>query len=359
MADKSRNGLTMPGTDWRVRTEPAGRRTMRNLTFILFLLPSLLLLSIPGRAAEEARGRDVKVTILSTMLTEFCGVGEWGFSALVEVDGHRVLFDTGARPDTVLKNAKELEIDLSGVDSVVLSHNHWDHTGGLVSLRSSLKKSNPSAMLHTHVGEGMFLPRKIDQEAVKALPRIPKEFLVSALDMKGRYEELGGRINVHSEPHELVPGVWITGPIPRIHKEKNWTPFMRIEQDGKMVEDTIPEDQAMVIETSRGTIVVVGCGHAGIVNTMEYARRMSSGKPVYAVVGGFHLIGSTDEQIRWTGEMMREFGVEHIVGAHCTGINPVGQLRESGNYGRERAVVGTVGSVFTLRDGIQTGLLNR
>ena len=79
------------------------------------------------------------------MLTEFRGVGEWGFAALIEADGHSVLFDTGARPGTVLKNAEELGIDLSAVDTVVLSHNHWDHTGGLVTLRRELKAQNASA----------------------------------------------------------------------------------------------------------------------------------------------------------------------------------------------------------------------
>jgi glyoxylase-like metal-dependent hydrolase (beta-lactamase superfamily II) len=91
------------------------------------------------------------------MLTDFHGVGEWGFAALVEIDGRRLLFDTGARPQTVLDNARELGIDLSGVTDVVLSHHHWDHTGGLLALREALSKKNPAALSRAHVGEGIHL----------------------------------------------------------------------------------------------------------------------------------------------------------------------------------------------------------
>ena len=308
---------------------------------------------------EPAVVSDLKITVLSTMLTEFRGVGEWGFAALIEADGQSVLFDTGARPGTVLKNAEELGIDLSAVDTVVLSHNHWDHTGGLVTLRRALKAQNASAMQRTHVGEGIFLPRILDAKAIDALPPMPSEFIVNAVDVRDQYEALGGRFIVHEKPHELRPGMWITGPIPRVHPEKNWTPFMRIQQGDQQIEDTIPEDQAVVLNTSHGLVVVAGCGHAGIVNTMEHARSITNGKPIHAVLGGFHLMSATDQHLRWTGTKMHEFGVKHVLGAHCTGINAVTGLRDAGSLSRTTAVVGTVGSTFTLGEGIQRGLLNR
>jgi 7,8-dihydropterin-6-yl-methyl-4-(beta-D-ribofuranosyl)aminobenzene 5'-phosphate synthase len=93
----------------------------------------------------SARVRALKIVILSTMLADE-GIGEWGFSALVEVDGHRILFDTGARPSTVLENARELKVDLAGVPEVVLSHNHSDHTGGLLTLRRDVKARDEAAV---------------------------------------------------------------------------------------------------------------------------------------------------------------------------------------------------------------------
>ena len=95
----------------------------------------------PSQApVSHPRVKSVEVVVLSTMLADRAGIGEWGFSALVTVDGRRLLFDTGARPETVLNNARELEIDLSGVAEVVLSHHHGDHTGGLVTLRRSWRR---------------------------------------------------------------------------------------------------------------------------------------------------------------------------------------------------------------------------
>jgi 7,8-dihydropterin-6-yl-methyl-4-(beta-D-ribofuranosyl)aminobenzene 5'-phosphate synthase len=99
--------------------------------------------------------------------------------------------------------------------------------------------------------------------------------------------------------------------------------------------------------------------HPGIVNTMEYARELVPGAPVHAVLGGFHLLALTDEKVDWTGGKMQEFGVQHVLGAHCTGINAVKVLRDSALLGRDTSVVGAVGSVFTLEGGIQRGMLNR
>src|SRR5689334_3890867 len=119
------------------------------------LLVALLALLAP-HVALAAQVHALKVTVLSTMMAEG-GVGEWGYAALVEVDGRRILYDTGARPQTVLANAREFGIDLSSVEDVVLSHNHDDHTGGLLTLRNALKAKNPKALSRVHVAEGFFL----------------------------------------------------------------------------------------------------------------------------------------------------------------------------------------------------------
>ena len=325
------------------------------------VLVAIWTLALPTVAVGEKPAiiSNLKVTTLSTMLTELRGVGEWGYAALIEADGQTILFDTGMRPDTVLNNADELGVDLSAVDTVILSHNHFDHTGGLVTLRGTLREKSASALQHVHAGEGIFLPRSMDQEAIAKLPPIRKEFLVSVLDVRDQYEALGGRFILHDEPYEVHPGMWVTGPIPRIHPEKNWTPFMRIERNGSLEEDTIPEDQALVINTTKGLVVIAGCGHAGIVNTMEYARVITGGKPIHAVIGGFHLLSLADDKVEWTGTKMKEFGVQQVLGAHCTGINAVKLLRDSAHLGRGTSVVGAVGSVFTLEEGIRLGALNR
>ena len=127
---------------------------------VLLLTGAMAAKLVPhARAQGQARVGSLRVLVLSTMLADR-GVGEWGFAALVEADGRRLLFDTGARPETVLTNAAELGVDLAGITDVVLSHNHADHTGGLLSLRRELAKQNPEALSRAHVGSGIFRSRR-------------------------------------------------------------------------------------------------------------------------------------------------------------------------------------------------------
>src|SRR4051794_39658005 len=120
---------------------------------------SVLLLLITPLAFAAGKVQSLQIRILSTMLTADDGIGEWGFSALVVADGHPILFDTGAYPDTVLRNCRELNVDLSNVPDVILSHNHEDHTGGLLTLRREYLRANRNALGRAHAGSGIFLTR--------------------------------------------------------------------------------------------------------------------------------------------------------------------------------------------------------
>lgn len=286
----------------------------------------------------------VKVTVLSTMLAgnRGAGIGEWGFAAVLEVDGRRLLIDTGERPDTVLRNAAELGVDLSGITDVVLTHNHGDHTTGLLTLRRELAKKNPRALSRAHVARGIFYPRPgaggVEENGL--------------LPMKAAYEAAGGAFIEHEGPAQIAPGVWFTGPVPRIHPERNWTPKGRVRTPAGLVEDTLPEDASIVIDSADGLILVSGCGHAGIINTIEYARKVVRAAPLHAAVGGFHLFAATDAHLDWTAGKLREFGLQHLLGAHCTGIEALYRIRSLAGLTRRTAVVGAVGSSFTLGKGI-------
>ena len=289
----------------------------------------------------------VRVIVLSTMLADTDGVGEWGFGALVEADGRRILFDTGKFPETVLRNSRDLGIELSTVEEVILSHNHNDHTGGLVTLRRELSKTNPKALSRAHVGRGIFWERPSDA---------PEE---SAVSIGAAYEKLGGSFIEHSEPAEIHPGMWLTGPVPRVHPEKNWSGVGKVRSPDGLVEDTVPDDQSLVIETDSGLVVISGCGHAGVINTLEYARKAIKDAPIEAAIGGFHLFGASPAHLSWTGARLREMGLQHFLGAHCTGIEAVFRLRESAGLGRDRCVVGAVGARFELGTGIDPRALAR
>jgi 7,8-dihydropterin-6-yl-methyl-4-(beta-D-ribofuranosyl)aminobenzene 5'-phosphate synthase len=262
--------------------------------------------------------------------------GEWGYAALVEVDDQTILFDTGRDPEVIVHNLAALGISLADVDHVVLSHHHGDHTGGLVAL----KKGQPRALSHIHVARG-FVER--------AGP------LVAEIARAG-----GAPFEVADRPTALLGrrDVMLTGPIARRFEERSVPP-----RDLR-----VPDDQALVIDSADGLIVITGCGHAGMVNTLDAAQRLFPGRPLLAVIGGMHLferspsfgVGKTLPDYlevvaaRLRGEAVHRAQppvparpVRYILGSHCTGLAALELLRKTvvGDDPR-RAMVDTPGTRF-------------
>jgi 7,8-dihydropterin-6-yl-methyl-4-(beta-D-ribofuranosyl)aminobenzene 5'-phosphate synthase len=292
---------------------------------------------------------DLKITILSTMVADYDYLGEWGFSAIIESDGHKLLFDTGSRENTVLENADSLGIDLSTVSHVFLSHNHLDHTGGLIHLRKKLMIKDPNALKFVHVGKGIFSERLSKGKNVNDFTQ-QKEIL----------ESLGIEFIFHEKPKEILPNIWTTGVVPRQFDEKNWSGYREIIEDGKVTEDNIPEDQSIVINTQRGLVLVSGCGHAGIVNTLKHTNKMFQNlSDIFIAIGGFHLFTKTDKEIKWASKKMKKYGVKEFIGAHCTGIDAVYSIRKNNRMDRANCVVGAVGSVYDYEKGIIPGYITK
>lgn len=292
------------------------------------------------KAQAPKRVQSLKITILTTMLTDRVGIGEWGFAALVQADGRRILFDTGGRPDTLVRNARELGIDLSGIPDVVLSHNHGDHTVGLASILAEVA----SARIHT--GRGIFYSRPGPRGESNQMLRSRKQ-----LQTLNFIE--------HVKPAEIAPGVWITGPVPRKYPERNYGALGKMVTPDGVRDDTVPEDTSLVFDTGEGLVVLSGCGHAGIANTLEYARSVVRAAPVHAAIGGWHLFQLDQPKLEWTAGKLREFGVRHFLGAHCTGLESVYRIRELNRMPRQHCVVGAVGSTFELGKGIDPGWIAR
>lgn len=309
-----------------------------------YLLCSAVLLGqgVPLPARHQVK--QLKVTILSTMLADQ-GLGEWGFAALLEVDGRQLLVDTGARPETVLANAREMKIDLSPVQEVVMTHFHGDHTTGLMTLRNEMKKRNPAALSVVHEATGFFYSR----------PAADGGEVNNMIAMRPQYEATGGRFVEHDRVTEIMPGVWLTGPIPRKYPERNWSGAGKMRTSAGLVEDTVPDDQSIVVNTSEGLVVITGCGHAGIVNILTATDQAFDHTKVHAVIGGLHLFEAKDEQVDWTADQMKSFGVRYLVGAHCTGIESLYRMRNRIGLPRQTAVVGAVGASFELGKGIHPG----
>jgi 7,8-dihydropterin-6-yl-methyl-4-(beta-D-ribofuranosyl)aminobenzene 5'-phosphate synthase len=159
----------------------------------------------------------------------------------------------------------------------VLSHHHADHTGGLLTLREALGKQNPAALSRAHVAEGFFLDRTSPDGRAQGN---------SMVALRAAYEAAGGKLVVHTSASEILPGVWVSGPVPRPHPERNWPRAGRIRTPQGMVEDSIPEDMSLYIDTPRGLVVITGCGHAGTVDTVQHAMSVVHEAPAYGLIGG-------------------------------------------------------------------------
>ena len=301
----------------------------------------------------------VTVTILATNAADIAPAldtasptqGEWSFSAWIEVGDRVFLFDTGWSPRNVLDNAEALGIDLSVAKDLILSHHHRDHTGGIETLRNELSKRNPEALSRIHVAKGFFVSRP----GPDGSERNPM------LAARQAIEASGATFIVYEQATEIAPQVWLTGPVPRQHDERNYPqgPRWVMQQDGQTVPDIIPESQSLVIVAAEGPILISGCGHAGLVNTLDYVQSKVSDQSPQAAIGGFHLFAASDEVLRWTGAAVAQRQLGHFVGSHCTGFESVYQIREHAHMDRAHALVGAIGTRYGTGRGIMPGNINR
>ena len=125
---------------------------------------------------------------------------------------------------------------------------------------------------------------------------------------------------------------------------------------GNILEDTIPEDQSLFFDTENGIVLISGCGHAGLVNTLDYIKTIIPNRPIYKIIGGFHLLNLNEEKLEWTAQKMEEYGVKYFVGAHCTGLNSTYSIRNFMNLTSKNALVGSVGTYIT-KNGIFPGYM--
>ena len=251
-------------------------------------------------------------------------VGEHGFSALVEVelaDGarHRLLFDTGVSPDGMVTNMRRLGLAPDSVEAVVCSHGHFDHTTGLDGLARALGgRANLPVLIH---------PEFWSQRRIALPGRDPWELPTTT---RGGLEGIGFEIVERPQPSFLFAGcVLVTGEVARTTDFEQGFAIHQALRGGVWEPDPlILDDQALVVHVAgRGLVVLTGCGHAGIVNIVRYARALTGVEPVHAVIGGFHLTGALFEPIiAPTVQALGELAPQVVVPAHCTGWRAMHEL---------------------------------
>jgi 7,8-dihydropterin-6-yl-methyl-4-(beta-D-ribofuranosyl)aminobenzene 5'-phosphate synthase len=238
---------------------------------------------------------------------------EHGFSMLIRLikqgKSSTVLFDTGCSSNGAIRNAECLGINLSKVDCIVLSHGHYDHFGGLVSVLKAVNKHNLPVIVH----EDMLKIRGTkSRDSIHTYPLFPTR------------EELGDAQLIFTKQPELFIDdlLIITGEIPReTNFEKGFAEHKAREAEVWKADPWVLDDRAIAINVKeKGLIVVSGCAHAGIINTIQYAKKITNVNDVYAVLGGFHLAGKENEsRIKQTVDQLQQINPKRIVPSHCTG----------------------------------------
>jgi 7,8-dihydropterin-6-yl-methyl-4-(beta-D-ribofuranosyl)aminobenzene 5'-phosphate synthase len=269
-------------------------------------------------------------------------LAEFGWSSLVKVKkgGHvyPILFDTGLGKQALIHNADSLKVKLNEVEAVVHSHGHPDHTASSAETVSAIGRDNLPFVIH---------PNAFQKRAF-VFPNGETFYLPEFLNEK-KLHELGARIEKNKRPTPLASeSALVTGEIPRVTDFERGMPtnFHYSVIDGKLVHDPlVPDDQALIVNVKeKGLVVVSGCAHAGIVNTIKYAKEVSGVDKVHAVVGGFHLTGNFYAPIiDKTVSYIKESAPKVVIPSHCTGLRAL--IRIS-NELPDGFVENSVGSTF-------------
>ncbi len=259
----------------------------------------------------------IKLTTLSENTvgsTKRSLLGEWGLSILVETAEETILMDTGGGV-AAANNADALGIDLKKVERIVLSHGHYDHTGGL---RDILAKTGPVEVIaHPDIWAPKYARPEEGPERYIGIPFAREEL-----------ESLGASFNLSREPVWLTDQIVTTGEIPMKAEFESIDPQLYVRKGDVWQPDELWDDRALIIKTEEGLVVILGCAHRGAINTLKHAQELTGEERIYAVVGGMHLMVASEERVLLTAAALQELGVKKVGASHCTGLSATVMLAQ-------------------------------
>jgi 7,8-dihydropterin-6-yl-methyl-4-(beta-D-ribofuranosyl)aminobenzene 5'-phosphate synthase len=270
----------------------------------------------------------IQITVLVENSVNRAGLkAEHGWACLIEIGGRRVLFDTG-QTDLLIGNAKVLGFPLENLDAIVLSHGHYDHTGGLAAILDAA----PNVPVYLHPSAFGSKYGKSPVGKTRFIGMNPKT--AQTLRCRRNYIETIGLTRAFD-------GVSVTGEIPRATTYEDTGGAFFLDAD-RARPDPLTDDQALVIDLGRTVVLLLGCAHAGVVNTLDHVQRLTGGKPVCAVIGGLHLGSASEERIQQTIVRLRAANLDCLAPVHCTGWPATARLWQAFPNICRPAGVGTV-----------------
>ena len=234
---------------------------------------------------------------------------EHGFSLFLERPDFQLLFDTGPAGFATLHNAPRLGIDLRAADAIALSHGHGDHTGGLVGALRMMAKSVP-VFAHPGIFGDRYSKRADGRVSYAGMP-----YKRDALD------GFGAAFDLTTDFRAIADGVYLTGEIPRRCAFETGDADLYVRRNGELVRDPLWDDQSLVVETGEGVLLILGCCHAGLVNTLDRVQERLPDRPIQRVVGGTHLGFAPREQLEQTAAILKQRSIRRIGLSHCTGLS--------------------------------------
>ena len=278
----------------------------------------------------EISGDTVRKLKLITLAEDFAGYStefhaQHGICFLLEIEDENgekknILFDTGTDAQPIFHNAEILGVDLKQLDTIFLSHCHYDHTGGLIPIMQFIDNENVPIIAHPD----------IFRLNLSSSPYLRHAGIGG--NVRKRAEELGGLWILTDDPLKLTAGVATTGEIPpedriKLERSSEYNAFT-IEGDKKLEEDRMLDDVSLAADTPKGLVVITGCSHAGIASIVKKCKNMMGARDVEAVIGGFHLLHADRRKIEKLIEELKNMGVRNIYTGHCTGLNAECALKE-------------------------------
>jgi 7,8-dihydropterin-6-yl-methyl-4-(beta-D-ribofuranosyl)aminobenzene 5'-phosphate synthase len=256
-------------------------------------------------------------------------IGQQGLSILVESNGVSILLDTGQGISTV-HNADVLGIDLGKLDRIVLSHGHYDHTGGLHNVLGRIRKNDMEIIAHPDIWESKYV----------------RDRFVGIPHQREELERLGAKFRLTKQPIKIADNISTTGEIPMVTEFEGLSSKMLVKEGTKWKPDKMLDDQALIINTNRGLIVILGCAHRGAVNTIYHAQKLTGENQIYMVLGGCHLNSpDSDPQIEATINVLKELDVQKVAVSHCTGMPA--SIRMAQAFG-DRFLFNNAGTMITI-----------